>query len=88
MKNLIAIFILALSLFTLVGCQEAADLQKDVTDSYDNLSEGVMEAKENIEGTVQTAQETVDNVKNTIDNVSETAGKVKEATDSVSDLMD
>jgi methyl-accepting chemotaxis protein len=88
MKKFISVFIVALSLFVLVGCQEAANLQKDVTDSYENLSEGVTETKENIEGAVQTAQDTVEGVKSTIDNVTETAGKVKEATDSVSDLME
>ena len=88
MKKFITFFIVALSLFALVGCQEAANLQKDVTDSYENLSGGVMEVKENVEGAVETAQETVDNVKGTIDDVTETAGKVKEATDSVSELME
>ena len=90
MKKITGVFLIACSLVLLIsltGCKEAEDLTNDAVNSYDNLKNGVTEAKENVENTVQGVQETVDNVKETVDGLSETAGQVKDAADGVSDML-
>ena len=79
MKKLTSIFLIALCIISLNACKEAQDLQKDATQSFDNLKDGVMETKENVENTVNQVKETADAVSDTVD-------KVKDVTDSVSNL--
>lgn len=88
MKKLLTVFVVAVSLLAFTGCQEAENLQKDAADSYGKLSDGVIDAKENVEGTVQNVKDTADNVKETIDNASNTLNEVKKASDSVTNLLD
>ena len=79
MKKLLILPILLLFIFT--GCKEVDNLKGDAINSANNLKEGVMDVKDNIDNTVNTVKDTVDTVKGTVNTV-------KEASESVSNLLE